>query len=407
MSDSKSADFSMGRRWTIFASVFLIGILAAFCQFKAPPLFATEFTPELGFTSATIGWVMSMFSLIGVVLAFPAGGILAKLGAKKSLTITAISLLLGSVLGALATNAPMMLATRFIEGVGMGLISVVGPAAVASIIPQRKQGLAMGIWSVWFPAGVVLAFNTVPAAYSLAGSWRGAWWLSAILAAVALVFMLAVYADPPQEEAVVANDSSSSPTASASLKPDMFSIFMVAIAFGCWNIFNAGAIGGFYPAFLADAHGLDTQLSSTISSITNILVLFLGPISGIVSDKFNIHKGFIVGSLFGAAVLLTFGFGNNMALVWVFVIALSVFSACCATGTFSSVPLLAKDPAKIGLGMAIVAFFQNAGGMIGSAAFGSLSASIGWNAASLAFCVPVAVVGGIAAVLIRSGKKKD
>ena len=187
----------------------------------------------------------------------------------------------------------------------------------------------------------------------------------------------------------------------------MFSIFLVAIAFGCWNLFNAGAIGGFYPAFLADAHGLDTQLSSTISSITNILVLFLGPISGIVSDKFNIHKGFIVGSLFGAAVLLTFGFGNNMALVWVFVIALSVFSACCATGTFSSVPLLAKDPAKIGLGMAIVAFFQNAGGMIGSAAFGSLSASIGWNAASLAFCVPVAVVGGIAAVLIRSGKKKD
>ena len=127
-----------------------------------------------------------------------------------------------------------------------------------------------------------------------------------------------------------------------------------------------------------------------------------------MSDKFNIHKGFIVGGLFGAAVLLTFGFGDNMTLVWVFVVSLSVFSACCATGTFSSVPLYAKDPSKIGLGMAIVAFFQNAGGMIGAAAFGPLAASMGWSAASLAFCVPVAVVGGVCAILIkRQGAKKE
>ena len=115
-----------------------------------------------------------------------------------------------------------------------------------------------------------------------------------------------------------------------------------------------------------------------------------------------------MGGLFGAAVLLTFGFGDNMTLVWVFVVALSVFSACCATGTFSSVPLYAKDPSKIGLGMAIVAFFQNAGGMIGAAAFGSLAASMGWSTASLAFCVPVAIIGGICAVLIkRQGGKKE
>lgn len=406
MSKSADVEFSMTRRWIIFASVFLIGILAAFCQFKAPPFFATEFPAELGFTDASIGWVMSMFSLIGVVLAFPAGGILAKLGTKKSLTITVASLLIGSVAGALAPNSVVMLTSRFVEGIGMGLISVVGPAAVASIIPQRKQGLAMGIWSVWFPAGVVVAFNTCPLVYSLAGTWRGAWWFAAALTAVALVFMLVVYADPPQEKAEA--EAAESAASAGGLRPDMFSIVMIAVAFGCWNIFNAGAIGGFYPAFLSDAHGLDTQMASTVSSVTNILVLFLGPISGIVSDKFNIHKGFIVGGLFGAAVLLTFGFGDNMTLVWVFVVSLSVFSACCATGTFSSVPLYAKDPSKIGLGMAIVAFFQNAGGMIGAAAFGPLAASMGWSAASLAFCVPVAVVGGVCAILIkRQGAKKE
>ena len=403
MTGSSDTQFPMSRRWMIFCSVFFLGILTSFGMFKAPTMFTTEFISELGFTESSIGWVMSMFTLIGAVLAFPAGGIFAKLGAKKSLIITAISLIVGAVGGALATNATMMLVTRFIEGIGMGLVSVVGPAAVASIIPAKKQGLAMGIWSVWFPAGVVLAMNVTPMVYALAGTWRANWWLSAILAAVALVFVWAVYATPPQEKAA---EEASADGAPMKLKPDFFSIVMIAIAFGCWNVFNAGAIGGFYPSYLADVHSLDTQLSGTISSITNILVLALGPISGIIADKFNIHKGFIVFGMFGAAILLTFAFGDNMPLVWVFVIAMSFCSACCSTGVFSSVPLYAKDPSKVGLGMAIVAFFQNLGGCIGPAAFGALAVSMGWNMASLAFCVPIAIVGGVCAVLIKSLKAK-
>lgn len=404
MTGSSDTQFPMSRRWMIFCSVFFLGILTSFGMFKAPTMFTTEFISELGFTESSIGWVMSMFTLIGAVLAFPAGGIFAKLGAKKSLIITAISLIVGAVGGALATNATMMLVTRFIEGIGMGLVSVVGPAAVASIIPAKKQGLAMGIWSVWFPAGVVLAMNVTPMVYALAGTWRANWWLSAILAAVALVFVWAVYATPPQEKVA---EEASADGAPMKLKPDFFSIVMIAIAFGCWNVFNAGAIGGFYPSYLADVHSLDTQLSGTISSITNILVLALGPISGIIADKFNIHKGFIVFGMFGAAILLTFAFGDNMPLVWVFVIAMSFCSACCSTGVFSSVPLYAKDPSKVGLGMAIVAFFQNLGGCIGSAAFGALAVSMGWNMASLAFCVPIAIVGGVCAVLIKSLKAKN
>lgn len=402
---SNSTEFTMGRRWLIFCSVFFLGVLTSFCMFKAPTMFTTEFISELGFTDTNIGWVMSMFTLIGVVLAFPAGGILAKLGTKKSLLVTAASLIIGAAGGALATSATFMLVTRFIEGIGMGLMSVVGPAAVASIIPARKQGLAMGIWSVWFPAGVVAAFNITPMVYALAGTWRANWWLAAILGVIAFVFVAFVYADPPQETVAESDGAADAGAALSALKPDMFSIVMVALAFGAWNVFNAGAIGGFYPTYLTDVHHLDTQMAGTVSSVTNILVLALGPLSGIAADKFNIHKGFIVFGMFGAAALLTFGFSDSMTLVWVFVIALSFCSACCSTGVFSSVPLLAKNPAKIGFGMAVVAFFQNLGGLIGSAGFPLVVAAMGWNGASLAFCIPFAIVGGVCAVLIRSGKK--
>ncbi len=400
-------EFSMGRRWLIFSTVFLVGVLASFCMFKAPPLFSTEFMTDLGFSDSNIGWVMSMFAMIGVVLAFPAGGILQKLGPKKSLIITAASLVIGAGLGALATDVVFMLATRFIEGVGMGLISVVGPAAVASIIPARKQGLAMGIWSVWFPCGVVAAFNLAPLLYSVGGSWQIAWWFAAVLSVIALILVVLVYADPPAEGVSDAVQSSST----IQLKPDMFSIIMVALAFCAWNIINAGAISGFYPSYLADVHHLGTQMAGTVSSFTNILVLALGPISGLVADKlsqkFNIRKAYIVLALFAAAGLLCFGFGDSMTLVWVFVSLMAFASAACATGVFSSIPLLAKDSAKIGFGMAIVAFLQNVGILVGSAAFAPIVATLGWNMASIAFCVPVCVVGAIFAILIKSAKAKS
>ncbi|MDN4471360.1 nitrate/nitrite transporter [Gordonibacter sp. RACS_AR68] len=397
---NKASEITMGRRWLMFASIFLVGVLAAFCQFKAPVLFATEFTSELGFTDASIGWVMSIFSLIGVVLAFPAGGVLAKLGAKKSLIITAAALAIGAGAGALAQSATMMLATRFIEGIGMGLISVVGPAAVAEVIPQNKQGLAMGIWSVWFPAGVVVAFNVVPFIYAAAGTWRAAWWFACIVAVIAIVFVVLVYIEAKKEPA----EQQEAQATSIKLKPDMVSVILIAVLFCAWNIFNAGAIGGFYPSYLTDVYQMDTQQAGSVSSITNILVLALGPISGFVADKFNLHKSLMVFAMVGAVVMLTFAFGDNLTLTYVFVVGFSVFSACCATGVFSSVPLYARDPAKIGFCMAIVAFLQNMGGVIGSAAFGPLAASVGWNSASLMLLVPVAVVGLACGIFIKKLK---
>lgn len=397
---NKASEITMGRRWLMFASIFLVGVLAAFCQFKAPVLFATEFTSELGFTDASIGWVMSIFSLIGVVLAFPAGGVLAKLGAKKSLIITAAALAIGAGAGALAQSTTMMLATRFIEGIGMGLISVVGPAAVAEVIPQNKQGLAMGIWSVWFPAGVVVAFNVVPFIYAAAGTWRAAWWFACIVAVIAIVFVVLVYIEAKKEPA----EQQEAQATSIELKPDMVSVILIAVLFCTWNIFNAGAIGGFYPSYLTDVYQMDTQQAGSVSSITNILVLALGPISGFVADKFNLHKSLMVFAMVGAVVMLTFAFGDNLTLTYVFVVGFSVFSACCATGVFSSVPLYARDPAKIGFCMAIVAFLQNMGGVIGSAAFGPLAASVGWNSASLMLLVPVAVVGLACGIFIKKLK---
>ncbi len=85
---------------------------------------------------------------------------------------------------------------------------------------------------------------------------------AAVLSVIALILVVLVYADPPAEGVSDAVQSSST----IQLKPDMFSIIMVALAFCAWNIINAGAISGFYPSYLADVHHLGTQMAGTVSS---------------------------------------------------------------------------------------------------------------------------------------------
>lgn len=391
-------DFSMGRRWLIFASVFFVGTMASFNMFKAPAIFST-LIPDLGFTDSTIGWVMSMFAMIGLVLAFPAGGILARIGIRMSLIITALSLTIGSALGALAPNVVVLLLSRFIEGVGMGLISVVGPAAIATIIPPQKQGLAMGLWGVWFPFGVILGMNSAPFITALAG-WRAVWWVVALISLLSLLVVLFIYRQPPMEASEQQAEDDS-----VKVKPDYRSIIFVALAFMLWNIINGAAVSGFFPSFLQSVHQMDAQSAGFAASLTSIIVLILGPLSGVISDKLGTRKYLMVFAMGFVAVLLIFAFGENLSLVWVFIILMSLCSAAMPTGTFSIVPELAKKPAAIGTGMAIVAFFQNLGLVIGNAGFGPITVALGYHMTSLVVLIPCAVLGLVFTLFVKEKRR--
>ena len=225
-------------------------------------MFTTEFTTELGFTESNIGWVsVDAHASSAPCWRFRPEEIFAKLWREEdSLVITAISLIVGAAGGAACPRnaADDALSRASSRASAWAWVPVVGPAAVASIVPARKQGLAMGIWSVWFPAGVVLAMNvdahgvrTLEAPGARTGGSRRFWpaslWSSCCWS----------IATPPQEDAP--QETAEAGSAPMKLKPDFFSIVMIAIAFGCWNVFDAGADGGFYPAYLADVHRLSAQ----------------------------------------------------------------------------------------------------------------------------------------------------
>ena len=132
--------------WAVLIAVWIVAIAAPLNMFK-PSTISVEIIQSLGIPGSSYGWIMSVFSIMGLILAFPATGLVYKLGIKKSLAISVIALFVGSFIGALSTSFEMLLVSRVIEGCGMAFIGVAGPtafgsprAARASPWPYSKRG---------------------------------------------------------------------------------------------------------------------------------------------------------------------------------------------------------------------------------------------------------------------------
>ena len=71
---------------------------------------------DLGISAGIAGWISGVFSLMGIVLAFPAVGIIRKWGALKGGLVSVAVTLVGSVVGLFAPNEYVLLVSRIIEG---------------------------------------------------------------------------------------------------------------------------------------------------------------------------------------------------------------------------------------------------------------------------------------------------
>ena len=67
---------------------------------------------------------MSAIAVIGVVLAFPAAFIARRMGLKNVILLSVACLGVGSALGGATADLNVLMASRLLEGVGIGLIGV-------------------------------------------------------------------------------------------------------------------------------------------------------------------------------------------------------------------------------------------------------------------------------------------
>ena len=129
-----------------------LGAAAQFAKVAVPFAQVRSLYPDAG---DSVGWLLSIVSLLGAILGIVFGDLVARIGEKRIL-------LLGVVLGAALSigqsallTFEWMLLTRVLEGLSHLAIVVAAPTLIAQISGDRLRPLAMAFWSTFF--GVTFA----------------------------------------------------------------------------------------------------------------------------------------------------------------------------------------------------------------------------------------------------------
>jgi SP family arabinose:H+ symporter-like MFS transporter len=144
-----------------------------------------------------LGVTVSM-ALVGTVIGAMFAGLPGQeYGARETLRVLAVFYVLSALGCALAWNWPVLLAARFLGGLGIGGSSVLGPVYIAELAPARIRGRLVGMFQINIVIGILLAYlsNFLIARQELGASeWR---WQFGVAALPATLFLVMLFGIPP------------------------------------------------------------------------------------------------------------------------------------------------------------------------------------------------------------------
>lgn len=390
--------------WVVLFSVYMATLAAPLNQFKVPPLMPILMkTFNLDYFWA--GGLMSIFSIMGFILAIPAGFILGRIGIKMTGLIAVAATMVGSGLGALADTSVLLFSGRFIEGVGMGLIMVAAPSAISIWFPAEKRALPMGLWASSVGIGYIASLNLAPVLVE-AYNWQAVWWTGAAIAAVAFICFGLLFRMPKPEE--VPETSTQSGSKAVDEKPVGLgkamanqNLWLLSISFGCFN-FVVLALNSFYTDFLNTVREYGLSSASFITSLIMLLAIVFGPLGGHLSDRMGSRKSLIMYPFIIMAVLFIFPFSVTGWMIPAFMIAFGILAGPIAPIILAAVPEVMPSLKLAGIGMGVAALCQNLGMFLGPIIFGLLLDITAQNwALSGYLMIPICLIGAITAWLVK------
>lgn len=384
----------------ILALIFFTSLAATLNQFKVPPVMPAIMA-SLSLSIGGSGWLMSIFSLVGVILALPACTLINKLGLKTTGIIALFTLSAGSLLGFFAEEINVMLLSRAIEGMGMCLISVMAPAAIALWFPPQKRGIPMGVWSCWVPLGAITMFNLAPRIATL-GSWQSIWLYTALYSFALLVVFSLFFRLPASQPSAGYQECEAPILDTATTRNSPWrnrNIWLLALTFGLFNIVVL-SINTFLPNYWYEALAVTPEKAASLASLIMVVALITGPISGLISDAIGSRKTLFLLGLLLCALSVALPFYQAEQFLVVSIIGLGLAFGMVPTAVFSAAPEIMDSPLHAGMGVAIITFGQNIGMFIGPALFGLLVEFLGWSVAGY-LLVPVLILAFISALSVK------
>nr|WP_049856399.1 sugar porter family MFS transporter [Trabulsiella odontotermitis] len=154
----------------------------------ALPFLAQEFT----LSSHSQEIVVSVMMFGAALGALCSGPMSSMLGRRKSLLTGALLFVVGSVGCAVAPDLSVLVISRFILGLAVGVASFTAPLYLSEIAPERIRGSMISLYQLMITIGILAAFLS-DTAFSAGGHWR---WMLGIITFPALVLFIGVLTLP-------------------------------------------------------------------------------------------------------------------------------------------------------------------------------------------------------------------
>ncbi|WP_198378101.1 MFS transporter [Neoroseomonas rubea] len=245
------------------AAMALMAALAAMTglsQFHRASLgvVAPELSADLALSPAVLGAANGMFFAALLVAQVPVGIALDRAGPRRTVAALTGLAVLGAAAQAFATDGAMLLAARFLLGLGCGASFMAAVVLCARWHKGSEMTLALSRVFALSQMGILVAGAPLAAVAGLVG-WRGALGASALLTAACLVLWWRwVRDDPPDRPAPPRKPETLREALAGQVSiwrlpglPRVLSMHLVAYAAA------ATVIGLWAGPYLADVHGLD------------------------------------------------------------------------------------------------------------------------------------------------------
>ncbi|NJC71359.1 sugar porter family MFS transporter [Planosporangium thailandense] len=150
---------------------------------------------DFGLNALEQGSVVSVLLLGAIVGALATGRVADRIGRRKTLFGLAVVFVIGIAVAALATGYGMLLVGRIVMGLGVGGVSAIVPTYLSEISPPQIRGRVLTLNQLLITVGLLVSY-LVDLAFSGAQNWRAMFAVGAI-PAIALALCCARLPESP------------------------------------------------------------------------------------------------------------------------------------------------------------------------------------------------------------------
>ena len=181
--DPGAAAVASPGRWWILVALSLATTIIQFDQ-SGMTLALPHVQAELEATTQQLQWVMDAYSLALASVVLTAGAVSDRYGRRKVFLLGIVVLAAGSLIGALAPDANVVIAGRAVMGVGGAMFMPGTLSIITHVFDRDTRPTAIGIWGAVTSLGVIVG-PLISGTVLQIWHWRGIFILNVVMAAIA------------------------------------------------------------------------------------------------------------------------------------------------------------------------------------------------------------------------------